>query len=176
MMALRLRTALAALTLLAASPALAVTDIVEGAPVSVLVEEELLSSDEREIPADGKIELRLPEGLPETALRLEDFSFDPRSGLFAARVIGVDGLTLTFRGQAMVTVPTYVPRRRIPAGTKLTEQDFRLVHMNAVAMPAGAGESVPGSGAPAAGLPGTAYTGPPESLGVHWLWPDAPPR
>ena len=81
MMALRLRTALAALTLLAASPALAVTDIVEGAPVSVLVEEELLSSDEREIPADGKIELRLPEGLPETALRLEDFSFDPRSGL-----------------------------------------------------------------------------------------------
>ena len=36
-----------------------------------------------------------------------------------------------------------------------------------VAMPAGAGESVPGSGAPAAGLPGTAYTGPPESLGVR---------
>ncbi|WP_425051063.1 flagellar basal body P-ring formation chaperone FlgA [Psychromarinibacter sp. S121] len=138
MIASLLRTAIAALALCAGSTAQAVTDLVEGAPVSVLVEEELLSSDEREIPADGRIDLRLPEGLPETALRLEDFTFDPRSGLFAARVIGVDGLTLTFRGQAMVTVPTYVPRRRIPAGVKLTEQDFRLVHMNVVALPAGA--------------------------------------
>ena len=96
-----------------------------GTPVSLLVEEQLLAASLQDIPEDGRIELKLPRGLPEKGARLEGFSFDPRSGMFATRLITTEGESIGFRGQAIVAVPVYVPVRRIPAGTLLSEKDFR---------------------------------------------------
>lgn len=107
-----------------------------GTPVSILVEEQLLAAGEQDIPVDGRIELRLPAALPETGARLEGFSFDPRSGMFATRLVTPQGDSIGFRGQALIAVPVYVPVRRIAAGTVLTENDFQTVDIALNTLPA----------------------------------------
>nr|WP_325250178.1 flagellar basal body P-ring formation chaperone FlgA [Amylibacter sp.] len=107
-----------------------------GTPVATLVEENLLASSDREIPSDGRIELRLPQGLPEKGLRLDDFSFDARSGMFVTRLISTQGDSIGFRGQAVIAVPVYVPVRRIQSGVLLTSEDFHMVDIAMMAMPA----------------------------------------
>lgn len=107
-----------------------------GTSVATLVEENLLASSDREIPSDGRIELRLPQGLPEKGLRLDDFSFDARSGMFVTRLINTKGESIGFRGQAVIAVPVYVPVRRIQSGILLSPKDFHMVDIAMMAMPA----------------------------------------
>ena len=107
-----------------------------GTPVATLVEERLLATSDRQIPSDGRIELRLPQGLPEMGVRLDDFTFDARSGMFVARLINAQGESIGFRGQALIAVPIYVPVRRLPTGTLLSEADFHMVDIAMMALPA----------------------------------------
>lgn len=106
-----------------------------GTPVSILVEEQLLAANVQDIPADGRIELKLPQALPENGARLEGFSFDPRSGMFATRLVMPQGESIGFRGQALIAVPVYVPVRRIAAGTLLMESDFQTIDIALNALP-----------------------------------------
>lgn len=106
------------------------------APVDDLIEEQLYGALEDSMPDDGHLELRLPAGLPPEGQRLEDFSFDPRSGIFSARLITQGEESLGFRGQALVTVPALVPRERVPAGHILTAQDLREVLVAQTSIPA----------------------------------------
>ena len=90
----------------------------------VLIEEAVLSDPSLDIPADGQIQIFLPPGVPDTALALEAFNFDPRAGVFAARMLLTDGQSLGFRGQASVTVPAHVPMRRMQPGEIITDADL----------------------------------------------------
>ncbi|MEY8799563.1 flagellar basal body P-ring formation chaperone FlgA [Leisingera sp. XS_AS12] len=129
--------ALAGLSLLAGAALHAAEDLLAGSAVATLVEEQLLMASGQEIPQDGRIELRLPKGLPDSGLTLKDFSYDPRSGMFAARLIEADGSSTGFRGQAVIAVPAYVPVRRIPAGVILAENDLRMTEIAMMALPSG---------------------------------------
>ncbi|MFA8386169.1 MAG: flagellar basal body P-ring formation chaperone FlgA [Pelagibaca sp.] len=96
----------------------------QGVSSLLLIEEAVLSDGALTIPADGDVQIFLPSGVPETALAVEAFSFDPRAGIFAVRMLLTDGQLLGFRGQASVTVPASVPVRRLQPGEILTDADL----------------------------------------------------
>ena len=96
----------------------------ETAPTRVLLEEAVLAQETLDIPADGEISLRLPQGTPEEVITLDGFKMDLRSGMFATVLVLNDGTTLGLRGQAVVLVPALVPLRRITPGEVIAEVDL----------------------------------------------------
>ena len=120
-----LRSLLAALAVLVTPVYVSVQALAgEGVPSRILIEEAVLSDTALSIPADGEIRIVLPSGVPDTALAVEAFSFDPRAGIFAARLLLADGQMVGFRGQASVTVPAEVPTRRLHPGEIISEADL----------------------------------------------------
>lgn len=119
------RILLAALVVLATSGSGPIqTTAAQGVSSLVLIEEAVLSDGSLSIPADGDVQIFLPSGVPDSALAVEAFSFDPRAGIFAVRMLLTDGQSLGFRGQASVTVPASVPVRRLQPGEILTDADL----------------------------------------------------
>ncbi len=119
------------------SPAFAGDALQLDYPIDHLIEERIVNELSDTIPDDGEIELRLPEGLPETGLRLDGFKYDPASGMFVSRLVSEDRREIGFRGQAYVVVPTPVPAGRIPAGTVLAENDLKMIRMPYQGIPSG---------------------------------------
>jgi flagella basal body P-ring formation protein FlgA len=127
----------AALCALTASQAVAQDNLVLDVPVEDLIEEQLGLEVLDEMPPDGEIRLRLPEGLPERGERLEGFIYDAASGMFASRLIYNGDDQIGFRGQAIVLVPAYVPIERIQAGEILQKQDLKEIMIPYQTVPAG---------------------------------------
>ena len=112
-------------------------DLVLDYPVEDLIEERLMLEALNDLPQDGEIKLRLPEGLPETGERLDGFNYDSATGMFASRLIYGEGSEIGFRGQAIVLVPALVPVERIQAGEILSQSDLKEIRIPYQTIPAG---------------------------------------
>lgn len=119
-----LRALFAALLIGSLPNALAAQETAQGIASRILIEEAVLADPTLAVPADGQIEILLPEGTPDTALALDGFALDPRAGIFATRLVLPDGRRHGLRGQALVTVPALVPVRRMTPGEIVTAGDL----------------------------------------------------
>ena len=94
------------------------------APLEILLEAALTEAAGPALPAGAAIELILPEGVPDLALRVISLREDLSNGRFAAVVEPQNGAPLTLAGrfQAMVDVP--VPARSLSPGEMALAEDF----------------------------------------------------
>lgn len=112
--------------LLLALPGTSLQAELSPAPLEILLEAALTEAAGPGLPAGAAIELTLPEGLPDVALRVISLREDLSSGQFAAVIEPRPGaqLTLVGRFQAMVDVP--VPLRSLAPGDLAQAEDFTL--------------------------------------------------
>lgn len=112
--------------LLLALPGTSLQAELSPAPLEILLEAALTEAAGPGLPAGAAIELTLPEGLPDVALRVISLREDLSSGQFAAVIEPQPGaqLTLVGRFQAMVDVP--VPMRSLAPGDLAQAEDFTL--------------------------------------------------
>ncbi|MFD2739559.1 flagellar basal body P-ring formation chaperone FlgA [Sulfitobacter aestuarii] len=94
------------------------------APTRMLLEDAVLGSNVIDPSGEGNISLRLPQGTPEHILGLDGFRIDPGTGIFAASLLLENGGNLGLRGQAVVSVTTFVPARRMMPGEVITSADM----------------------------------------------------
>lgn len=126
------------LAALIAPPLAATAQEGQGVSSRVLLHEAVMADPTLAVPADGEVQIVLPEGTPDTALALDGFALDPRAGLFATRLVLEDGSRLGLRGQAVVTVPALVPVRRLAPGEVLTDADLAPADIALATLPSAA--------------------------------------
>ncbi|WP_235602308.1 flagellar basal body P-ring formation chaperone FlgA [Sulfitobacter geojensis] len=97
--------------------------------VADLIEERALSALEQQIPANGRIDIRMAEGAIHEGEFIKEFWIDPDSGQFIANVVTAYGETHRVWGLAVMTVKVPVPARRIMPEEIVTAADVTLVEM-----------------------------------------------
>lgn len=101
--------------------------------VDMLVENELQSAfiDEMVLEPQAVIGIEFAEPPPESAVRVEEFRFNPPDGRFIARLRMDDGTHVDVGGRARLQVEAWVPVRRIDQGQVITEADLRIAEFPA---------------------------------------------
>jgi len=110
--------------LLAARPAMAKVE-----QVSDLIEERVLAELQQIVPQNGRIDVRLAEGLIREGAFIQEFWIDQKSGQFIANVVSEYGETHRVWGLAVITVSVPVPIRRLLPDEIVTDADISIIEL-----------------------------------------------
>lgn len=97
--------------------------------VSDLIEERALAELDQMLPANGRIDIRLAEGLLDEGTFIREFWMDPDSGKFIANVVSEYGDIHRVWGLAVLTVEVPVPSRRLFPEEIVQKDDITMVDM-----------------------------------------------
>lgn len=92
------------------------------------IDEALLGAD---IPPGAEASIAALSSGPAEAVLVDSFDFDLHSGRFTAIVLDTHGRRGVMHGRAPVTVPAWMPLRRIEAGEVVREADLGLFRLPA---------------------------------------------
>lgn len=108
---------------------LAIPAVASTMKVVDLIEERALSELDTQIPANGRIEIRMAEGAVQEGEFIKEFWIDPDSGQFIANIFTEYGETHRVWGVAVMTIQVPVPSRRIMPEEIVTAADLTMVEM-----------------------------------------------
>lgn len=97
--------------------------------VTDLVEERAMAELGDVMPANGRLDVRLAEGVVREGAFIQEFWIDPDSGQFIANVVSELGQTNRVWGLAVMTVDVPVPTRRLLPDEIVQASDLRIVEM-----------------------------------------------
>lgn len=94
-----------------------------------LIEERAFSELEKEMPANGRIDIRMAEGAIHEGEFIKEFWMDSDSGQFIANIVTAYGETHRVWGIAVMAIQVPVPARRIMPDEIVTAADLTMVEM-----------------------------------------------
>ena len=117
-------SALLTASILAAPPAMASVE-----KVSDLIEERALEELQQMIPTNGRIDVRLAEGVLREGTFIQEFWIDPKTGQFIANIVSEFGETHRVWGIAVMTVEVPVPARRLLPDEIVQDSDIAMIEL-----------------------------------------------
>jgi flagella basal body P-ring formation protein FlgA len=97
--------------------------------VTDLIEERALAELGRVLPAHGRIDVRLAEGMVKEGEFIREFWIDENTGQFIANVVTGRGDTERVWGIAVMTVSVPVPTRRVLPDEIVSDADLTLIDL-----------------------------------------------
>ena len=99
------------------------------AKVTELVEERAMAELDQLLPSNGRIDIRLAEGVVTEGQFIQEFWMDQDTGQFIANVVTEYGETQRVWGLAIMTVSVPVPTRRMLPDEIVSRQDISLIDL-----------------------------------------------